>query len=86
MGGWAALVVLIAGLGAAPLADPGFQRPPAKDGHRYPDCYCTDSTGARVELGVRACLTIGGRKMSARCGMSQNSPAWRDMTEGCPGV
>ena len=47
------------------------------------DCYCTDSTGQRVELGQTACLTVGGREWRARCEMVLNTPAWRDMREGC---
>lgn len=66
-------------------ADAGrFVPPPAKEGYSYPDCYCTDSDGRRVEMGERACLRIGSRRVTARCGMSQNSPAWRTEAEGCP--
>jgi len=36
----------------------------------YPDCYCTDKTGARVELGVMICMEVGGRDFIARCEMS----------------
>ncbi len=61
-----------------------FHPPPAKDGFSYPDCYCTDSKGRRVEMGERACLTIGDRSFVARCGMSLNNPAWRTEQEGCP--
>ncbi|MCF3935419.1 hypothetical protein L1787_18675 [Acuticoccus sp. M5D2P5] len=61
-----------------------FVPPPAKQGYSYPDCYCRDSTGGRVEIGERACLTIGPRRMTARCDMSQNVPTWRMEAEGCP--
>ncbi|MEM7695187.1 MAG: hypothetical protein AAF318_12115 [Pseudomonadota bacterium] len=63
-----------------------FTPPPAKEGYAYPDCYCTDSEGERVEVGEYACLRIGPREMTALCGMSQNSPAWRTQFEGCPSV
>jgi len=66
------------------VARPRFIPPPAKDGHSYPDCYCTDSEGRRVEMGERACLTVGGRDRMALCGMSLNNPAWRMQEDGCP--
>lgn len=47
------------------------------------DCYCTDSTGSRVELGQHSCLTIGSREVMAYCDMSQNVPIWRQTGEGC---
>ncbi len=47
------------------------------------DCYCTDRTGARVELGVTICLQVDGRMFMAQCQMSLNSPMWRKMRDGC---
>lgn len=78
-------VVLASGGAAADelLVSP-FAAPPAKEGYRYPDCYCTDSDGQRVEIGDIACLRIGRKRVLARCGMSQNSPAWRPEQDGCP--
>lgn len=61
-----------------------FRPPPAKDGYAYPDCYCTDGEGRRVELGEKICLSVGGRMFLAQCGMSLNNPAWRDLKEECP--
>lgn len=57
--------------------------PPAK-GFRYPDCFCTDSRGRRVEMGRSACLQIGSRQVMAQCDMSLNNPIWRFNDEGCP--
>jgi hypothetical protein len=57
--------------------------PPAK-GYRYPDCYCTDSQGSRVEIGRTACLRIGSQEVLAQCDMSLNNPIWRRVQEGCP--
>ena len=71
---------------AGPPSNPNYSPPPAKEGFSYPDCYCTDSLGQRVEMGQMACLTIGSRRVLARCGMSVNNPAWREQSEGCPGV
>ena len=71
---------------AQPQGNPNYNPPPAKDGYSYPDCYCTDSTGVRVELGDTACLQIGSRRVLARCDMSVNNPTWRHEAEGCPGV
>ena len=47
------------------------------------DCYCTDSTGGRVELGESICLNVGGRMFTAQCQMSLNVPMWRETQEGC---
>ena len=50
---------------------------------RSVDCYCTDGTGARVELGQLTCLAVGGRVFMARCEMSLNVPIWRDTGNDC---
>ncbi len=47
------------------------------------DCYCTDSTGDRVELGQIICLRVDGRSFMARCEMALNNPFWREVGEGC---
>ena len=47
------------------------------------DCYCTDKTGSRVELGQTICMEVGGRRFMAQCQMSLNVPMWREMQEGC---
>ncbi len=47
------------------------------------DCYCTDRTGGRVELGQSICLYVDGRAFMARCEMSLNVPMWRDTGESC---
>ena len=76
-----AFAALLAGGAAA--QDWNRERPAPRDGHSYPECYCTNR-GARVELGARACLRVGGRAFTARCAMSLNNPAWRFEAEGCP--
>ncbi len=48
------------------------------------DCYCTDSSGARVELGEMICLSVGGRSFMAQCQMSLNVPMWREVGQICP--
>nr|WP_226803919.1 hypothetical protein [Amylibacter sp. SFDW26] len=50
---------------------------------KWPDCYCTDKDGLRVELGTMVCMNVGGRDFIARCEMSQNVPMWREMNKGC---
>ncbi|MCB1355101.1 MAG: hypothetical protein KDK53_00890 [Maritimibacter sp.] len=50
------------------------------------DCYCTDRSGSRVELGQTICLIVDGRAFLARCEMSLNVPAWRDIGEACVGA
>lgn len=47
------------------------------------DCYCTDRTGARVELGQTICLQVDGRMFMAQCQMSLNVPMWREVQKGC---
>ncbi len=47
------------------------------------DCYCTDKSGSRVELGEMICLQVDGRMFMAQCQMSLNNPMWREVQEGC---
>ncbi len=47
------------------------------------DCYCTDTAGARVELGETICLHVDGRMFMAQCQMSLNVPMWRELQQGC---
>lgn len=69
-----------------PPANPNYTPHPPKTGYSYPDCYCTDTDGRRVEVGGSACLRLGEREVTARCGFSVNIPTWRHEAEGCPGV
>jgi hypothetical protein len=73
-------------IAAQPGGNPNYSPAPPKEGFSYPDCYCTDSAGKRVEMGQTACLMIGSRQVLARCEMSVNNPTWRTEAEGCPGV
>ena len=52
-------------------------------GGKVIDCYCTDKTGSRVELGQSICLNVNGRRFTARCEMSLNVPMWREQRDGC---
>lgn len=47
------------------------------------ECYCTDRSGARVELGETICMQVDGRMFMAQCQMSLNSPMWREVQSGC---
>ena len=47
------------------------------------DCYCTDKTGGRVEIGEMTCLHVDGRSFMAQCQMSLNNPMWREISDGC---
>ena len=67
-------------------AQGGYNPPKPKEGFRYPDCFCTDSQGRRIELGQTTCLQIGSSQMLARCAMSLNNPTWRRIQDGCPSV
>lgn len=65
-------------LAAAPaLADRTYP------GGRAIECYCTDSTGGRVELGEETCLQVGQRRFIGLCAMSLNVPIWRDTGRDC---
>lgn len=52
-------------------------------GGRKIDCFCTDTQGARVEMGQTICLYVDGRAFMARCEMSLNNPMWREVSKGC---
>ena len=52
-------------------------------GGKTVDCYCTDRSGARIELGQTICLQVDGRMFLAQCQMSQNVPMWREVANGC---
>lgn len=47
------------------------------------ECYCTDKSGSRVELGETICLQVDGRMFMAQCQMSLNNPMWREVEQGC---
>lgn len=67
-------LALSGGIAAADVTGPGG---------KTVECYCTDTSGARVELGEMICLQVGGRMFMAQCQMSLNSPMWREISEGC---
>ncbi|WP_037316066.1 hypothetical protein [Ruegeria halocynthiae] len=52
-------------------------------GGKVQDCYCTDKSGTRIELGEMICLQVDGRMFTAQCQMSLNVPMWREVQEGC---
>ncbi|WP_093117896.1 hypothetical protein [Salinihabitans flavidus] len=47
------------------------------------DCYCTDRSGARIEIGETICMQVDGRMFMAQCQMSLNVPMWREVASGC---
>lgn len=47
------------------------------------ECFCTDTSGARIELGQTICLQVDGRMFMAQCQMSLNVPMWREVSQGC---
>ncbi len=63
------------------LATPASAEGPS--GSKALDCYCTNSTGGRVELGESICLTVDGRSFTAQCQMSLNVPMWREIRPNC---
>ena len=69
------LGLLVSAMGPAALAD--------KADVIWPECYCTDRTGARVELGEVICMFVDGRSFQARCEMSLNNPMWRETDGTC---
>ncbi len=78
---------LVAGLALPSLAEEtprhAYTPPAPKPGHSYPECYCTDSTGQRVEVGELACLQIGSRQVLSRCEKARNLVIWRHQATGC---
>lgn len=73
-----AALAATASLAAAPaLADV------TTPGGKVIECYCTDTQGARVELGEVICLHVNGRDFLAQCDMSLNVTTWRDIGEPC---
>ena len=52
-------------------------------GKKTIDCYCTDKSGARVEMGEMTCLDVDGKMFMAQCQMSLNVPMWRETGDGC---
>ncbi|MBT0956513.1 hypothetical protein IV417_03875 [Alphaproteobacteria bacterium KMM 3653] len=52
-------------------------------GGKVIDCYCTDKSGSRIELGEQICLQVDGRMFTAQCQMSLNVPMWREVQGGC---
>lgn len=68
---WAAVMIAM----SAPLM--------AQEATTKPDCFCTDGTGERVELGVVICMEVDDRIFAARCEMAQNNPFWREVEGGC---
>lgn len=73
--------IFLMALAAQSFADPSFADQTI--GGQQIDCYCTDSTGGRVELGESICLQVGGRMFTAQCQMSLNVPMWRETSDGC---
>lgn len=47
------------------------------------ECFCTDKSGARIELGQTICMQVDGRMFLAQCQMSLNVPMWREVAPGC---
>lgn len=74
----ASLMIALAALPVTAAAQQGVHPRP-----KAPDCYCTDRTGQRVELGQEICLIVDGRAFMASCQMSLNNPIWRDTGRNC---
>ena len=68
------LIIALATPAAADVIGPGG---------KVQDCYCTDTSGTRIELGETICLQVDGRMFMAQCQMSLNVPMWREVQEGC---
>ena len=76
------LVLILMATAATPVvADNGADD--GTDRRKTVDCYCTDRSGARVELGETICLHVDGRSFMAQCQMSLNNPMWREVGQGC---
>lgn len=71
------LILLLPLLGSAAFGDV------TTPGGKTIDCYCTDQSGSRIELGEMICLQVDGRMFTAQCQMSLNVPMWREVQNGC---
>ncbi|WP_323782960.1 hypothetical protein [Leisingera sp.] len=71
------IATILLNLPAAGLADV------TGPGGKTIDCYCTDKSGSRVELGELRCLQVDGRMFMAQCQMSLNVPMWREVQNSC---
>lgn len=71
------LILLVCLLGTPAVAD--VTSPSGKT----VECYCTDRSGSRIEMGETICMQVDGRMFMAQCQMSLNVPMWREITEGC---
>ena len=70
----ATILLTLPGLALADVTGPGG---------KTIDCYCTDKSGSRVELGELRCLQVDGRMFMAQCQMSLNVPMWREVQSSC---
>lgn len=70
----AMILILLPSVAAADVVGPGG---------KMIDCYCTDRTGGRIELGEMICLHVDGQSFMAQCQMSLNVPMWRKVQDNC---
>ncbi|WP_322865592.1 hypothetical protein U5922_004900 [Aquicoccus sp. G2-2] len=70
------LVLILAALPAPAFADYNMNG-------KIIDCYCTDTSGAHVDIGEKICLQVDGKMFIAQCQMSLNVPMWRKISDGC---
>ncbi|WP_299626574.1 hypothetical protein [uncultured Tateyamaria sp.] len=75
-------LIVLSALMVSPVLTPALADVTSPSGKTV-ECYCTDKSGARVELGQTVCLNVGGRMFMAQCQMSLNSPMWREVEQGC---
>lgn len=77
-----------------PIAALAQERPAAKSFEElYPplpgvEYYCTDSDGARAEIGQVICVTASCQTWMARCELAASTrmAMWRKVQDGCPAV
>ena len=74
--------MILASLMALPAYAPAYADATYPNGKTV-DCYCTDRSHNRIELGETICLQVDGRMFMAQCQMSLNVPMWREVQEGC---
>ena len=76
-------VLLLTALFATPVFTAPVLADVTSPSGRTVDCYCTDTSGSRIELGQTICLHVDGRMFMAQCQMSLNVPMWREVQQGC---
>ena len=82
IGGLSVFLPILSACALSALPFPAFGDVITPSG-RVIECFCTDTQGARHDIGDIICLTVDRRSFLAKCAMAENVPIWRDQKQGC---